>query len=248
VKKNIREELDRRLTIALKEPFNVILEGESGVGKEHFAKLIHKKRLNAKSFRVFDWECAYFRQLEILNSLEKNHLEEIFDLSNHQGNTFFFRRIDLLDSLLQKKLFEIFEEGVKRGAISRNQIHRLGLISSWEERDNKDQQDAYFENPLKELFPLRISIPPLRGRKKELPSLLYTILDSVNREQKRKVFGFSKESVEVFLRYNWPNNLDELESEIQRAVALTEDYEIIKPQILSERLFETHFSYQTTLA
>lgn len=240
-----RAELDKKIELATIEPFNVIFEGESGVGKEYFAKLIHKRRSWTKDFIVFDWECSHSNQLKILDHLVKNHLEVITDFVNHQRHTYFFRRIDLL--AFQIKLFEIFEEKVKRGAISKNQLHRLGLISSWEKKKNdRSQQNNFSYNPLRELFPLRITILPLRERRKEMHSLLYTILHSVNQEQNRKVFGFSEESIEIFLRYSWPNNLDELESEIQRAVALTKDYDVIKPQALSKKLAQNHVLSRTT--
>lgn len=243
-----RAEIDKKLALATTKPFNLILEGESGVGKEYFAKLIHKKRSWTKDFIIFDWECDYLDQLQILDALGKNHLEEIMDFSNLQRNTYFFRRIDLLPLQIQIKLFEIFEGQAKKGAISKSQLYRLGLISSWEESEkNNDQKNEFSCSPLKELFSLRITIPPLRERKQEMLSLLYTIMRSVNEEQNRNVFGFSQECIEVFLRYTWPNNLDELESEIQRAVALTGDYEMIRPQILSEKLIRNHFSLQNTL-
>jgi len=249
MKKNSkREELDKKLQKATIQSFNVILEGESGVGKEYWAKLIHSKRSENKSFFMFDWECDSFNQMQILKILERDHLKQITDFKNPHKNTYFFRRIDLVISQVQRKLVEAFDREVEGGVISRNQLSRLGLISSWEQKDKSTYHHSYADNPLRELFPLIIKIPSLRERKKELPSLLYDILDWVNREQSRKVFGFSKESMEIFLQYDWPNNLDELQSEIERAVALTEDYEIIKPEILSERLMGSHLSYQTALA
>lgn len=246
MRRSKRGELDKKLAFATIEPFNVILEGESGAGKEYFSKLIHKKRSWTKDFIVFDWECSHSSQLKILDDLVKNHLKEITEFSNPQRNTYLFRRVDLLAFQIQIELFEIFEEKVKRGAISKNLVYRLGLIASWEKTENNRKQNNFPYNPLRELFPLGIVVPPLRERRKEMHSLLYTILRSVNQEQNRNVFGFSEESIKIFLGYSWPNNLDELESEIQRAVALTKDYEVIKPQALSKKLVQNHVLSRTT--
>jgi len=246
MRRSKRGELDKKLALATIESFNVIFEGESGAGKEYFARLIHKRRSWTKDFIVFDWECSHSSQLKNLDDLVKNNLKEITEFSNHERNTYFFRRVDLLAFQIQMKLFEVLGAGIERGAISKNHLYRLGLIASWEKTENNREQNNFSYNPFKELFPLGIVVPPLRERTKEIHSLLYTILHSVNQEQNRKVFGFSEESIEIFLRYSWSNNLDELESEIQRAVALTKDYDVIKPQALSKKLIQNHVLSRTT--
>jgi DNA-binding NtrC family response regulator len=237
MKRNNSNDIDYKLALATIEPFNVILEGESGVGKEYFANLIHKKRSWAKDFIVIDWECDYQNQLKILDNFPKDHLRRITDLGDGQKNTYFFRRIDLLDLQVQINLLEVLEEWVKRGAGSKSQLYRLGLISSREKtRNGRIQHNNLSSNPFREIFPSAIEVPPLRKRRKEIHSISYSILHSVNQKQNRKVVGFSEESIEMFSKYSWPNNLDELESEIERAVALTRDYDVIKPQVLSTKL------------
>jgi DNA-binding NtrC family response regulator len=237
MKRNNSNNLDYKLALATIEPFNVILEGESGVGKEYFANLIHKRRSWAKDFMVIDWECDYQNQLRILDNFLKDHLQRITDLADGQRNTYFFRRIDLLALQIQIKLLEVLEELVRKAAVLKSQLYRLGLISSWEKtRNGRIQYNNLSSNPFRELFPLTIEVPPLRERRKEIHSISYSILHSVNQKQNRKTVGFSEESIEMFSKYSWPNNLDELESEIERAVALTRDYDVIKPQVLSTKL------------
>jgi DNA-binding NtrC family response regulator len=242
MKRNNSNDLNYKLALATIEPFNVILQGESGVGKEYFANLIHKRRSWAKDFMVIDWECDYQNQLKILDNFLKDNLQRITDLADGKRNTYFFRRIDLLNLQIQIKLCEVLEGAV----VPKNQLYRLGLICSWEKRENnRNQQNNFSYSPLRELSPFRITIPPLRERKKEMQSFLYNILNSVNQQQNRNVVGFSKESIEILLRYSWPNNLDELESEIQRAVALTKDYDVIKPEALSKKLVQNHVVFGT---
>ena len=247
MKGNKNNDLDYKLALATIEPFNVILEGESGAGKEYFAKLIHKRRSWAKDLIVIDWECDYHNQPKILDNFLKDNLQRITDLADGQRNTYFLRRIDLLDLSIHMKLFEALREEAKRGATSKNQLYRLGLIYSWEKtRNGRVQYNNLSFSPFRELFPLTIEVPPLRERRKEIHSISYSILHSVNQKQNRKVVGFSEESIEMFSRYSWPNNLDEFESEIERAVALTRDYDVIKPQVLSKKLVQNHVLFMTT--
>jgi len=231
---NFREKLEQ----AINQPLNVILEGENGVGKEYFAKQIHEKRTWANNFIIFDWECEHSCQFSILEDLSKNHLREILDVTSKRRNAYFFRRIDLLNSKIQYEIFELLESQAKRGGLSRSQLHQLGLIASLEKKNsNGKKQIDLTLNPFLELFPFRIKIPPLRQRKEEFGSLMHGILDFVNKQQNRKVLGFSAGIFKCFLDYNWPNNIEELISEIERLVTLTKDYELIKEGVLSERMF-----------
>jgi transcriptional regulator with PAS, ATPase and Fis domain len=100
-------------------------------------------------------------------------------------------------------------------------------------------QDDLTVNHLLELFPLKITIPPLRQRKEELGSLMHHILESVNKQLNRKVSGFSFETFYFFIGYNWPNNVDELRSEVEGAVTLTKDHDLIRPEVLSGRLIRS---------
>ena len=70
-------DFQKKIELAQKSPINIILEGESGVGKEHFAKLIHEKRIWSKNFVIFDWECEDSRQEKVFEDLAKNHLSGI---------------------------------------------------------------------------------------------------------------------------------------------------------------------------
>lgn len=229
----------KKLEFAIIQPLNVVLEGEDGVGKEYFAKLIHEERVWAKDFIIFDWENDRSRQFRALEDLVKNHLTEIISFGKQERNTYFFRRIDLLSSQIQMEIFELLNNEAKRFGLSRSQLHQLSLIASREKKNgNGNRQDDLTFNPLLELFPLRVKVPALRQRKKELISLMYIILESVNRHQRRKVLGFSPETFNFFFNYDWPSNIDELRSEIEREVALTMDNDLIKPGVLSERLIK----------
>jgi len=232
-------EFHKKLELAIAQPLNLILEGENGVGKEYFVNLTHEKRAWTEGLITFDWECDHSCQLKVLDDLVKNHLMELMDLSNPQRSTYFFRRIDLLSQQVQMEIFELLDSEAKRYGLSRSQLHQLSLIASLEKKNGTgNRQKDFTLNPFLELFPLRIKIPPLRQRKEELGSLMHKILESVNNQQNRKVLGFAFETFYFFIDYDWPNNIDELRSEIERIVTLTKDNDLIRPEVLSERLIK----------
>ncbi len=234
------ENFYKKLELTTVKFLNVVLEGESGVGKECFARMIHEKRGHQGDFIIFDWECGHSSQHSILEYLAQNHLIPLTNADPGKRNTYFFRRIDLLSSQMQLKILELLESKAKRGGLSRSQLHQLGLIASSEKKHkNERAQNDPSRNYFLELFPLRIAIPPLRDRKQELGTLMHKILESVNRQLNRRVSGFSFETYYFFIDYCWPNNIHELRSEIERAVALTQDDDLIKPEVLSGRLVKS---------
>ena len=236
----IVSEFQVKLERAITFPFNLILQGEHGVGKEYFARLIHEKRIWVKDFVTFDWECGHSCQLKVVDKLVKNHLTGIFNLSSKERNTYFFRRIDALDWHVRMKVFDLLESEAIRKGLLKSQLHQLGIIASVEQKNgNREETSALTLNVLLEFFPLSIKIPALRQRKEDLIPLMRTILESVNKQQNRKVSGFSVETFHFFLDYDWPNNIDELRSEIERTVTLTKDYDLIKPEVLSEKLIRS---------
>lgn len=242
------DELHKKLELAISLPLNVIFEGENGVGKEYFAKLIHGKRDWAKEFIILDFECDHSSQLRVLDNLTKDHLSGIMSLDSQKRNTYFFRRIDLLNSQTQLEIFELLESAVKGGGLSGSQLHQLSLIASFEKKNgNGRKQDNPTLSPFLGLFPLRMKIPALRQRREEIGSLMHEILESVNKQQNRKVLGFSFETFYFFLNYDWPNNIDELRSEIERVVTLTKDNDIIRPPVLSERLIKSQKLLRTDI-
>ncbi|HVP35931.1 MAG TPA: sigma 54-interacting transcriptional regulator [Terriglobales bacterium] len=237
----IVSEFQVKLEQAITFPFNLILQGEQGVGKEYFARLIHEKRFWAKDFVTLDWECGHSYQLKVVDELVKNHLTGMFNLSSKERNTYFFRRIDAVDWHMQEMIFDLLESEATKKGLLKSQLHQLGIIASLEQKKgNREEISTPTLNSLLDFFPLRMKIPALRQRKEDLIPLMRTILESVNRQQNRKVSGFSVDTFHFFLDHDWPNNIDELRSEIERTATLTKDYDLIRPEVLSEKLIRSH--------
>ncbi|HVP35933.1 MAG TPA: sigma 54-interacting transcriptional regulator [Terriglobales bacterium] len=232
-------EFKEKLELASTSPVNVLFEGEQGVGKEYSARLLYEKRGSIKSFITFDWECEHACQLRLMDDLIRNHLTGIMDRSDKERNTFFFRRIDLMSSQVQEKIIDVLESGARKRGFSKSQLHQLNLVASAERKNGNIIRTGKLSlNTLYGYFPLRIWIPPLRQSKGELLGLMRTILESVNKQYNRNVPGFSIETFSFLLDYNWPNNLDDLRSEMERMVTLTLDGYLIKYYAISEKLIK----------
>jgi Nif-specific regulatory protein len=93
------------------------------------------------------------------------------------------------------------------------------------------REDLYYRL---RVFPIRI--PPLRERREDIPLLAAHFVALRNTKLGKHVRGVAPEALELLQRYPWPGNIRELENEIERAIALAPDGELITPQHLSERV------------
>ncbi len=221
---------------ALRSPVNVVLEGESGVGKEHFARFIHQERNWGGDFVVYDCERTVQEQTQVVDELTSPvFFEKVARLA--RMDTFFIRRLDLLQEHLLARLSDSFEELVKRGTLPRNKLLGLGMVGSRQTNaDNKLLGHIQLRKLLNSLFCLKIRILPLRERKKEIPRLIERFISLFNEEQNRNVLGITPDALALLSQYKWPDNVRELRAEIERAATLTGDHESIEPGALSGKV------------
>jgi DNA-binding NtrC family response regulator len=231
-------EIYRELSKAIQSPFNLLLEGESGVGKMHFAQLIHEERNWGGEFVVFDFERTVQEQTGMVEQL----ISRVFITDSR--DTYFLRRVDLLEEHLLAQFCDFLEDLGSGGRRPRIKLLSLGLIGSLETDGNKKtpNNNVQLHKFLDSLFCMRIKILPLRERKEEIPELVDTFVSHFNGEYQRKVFGVDPDALEILLQYDWPNNVYELRMEIERAVTLTEDQKPIEMKALSENLCKPEYN------
>lgn len=229
----------KEIDYAIESSLNVILEGESGVGKDYFARLIHQRRNWGGEFLVYDCERSVRDQTRTVEQLTSPAFFERLQ-SSKEENTYFIRRIDFLQGHLLARLSDSVEELGKRGAFPRVKLLSSGIIGSLERGGHKSSPNTDpLHKFLNAIFCLKIRIPPLRERKKEIPKLVERFIFLFNKEQKRNVAGIDPDALELLSLYDWPNNMCELRMEIERALTLIQDHESIKQSALSENLIES---------
>lgn len=223
---------------------NMLLTGETGVGKSLLAKIIHftSRRQNMPFLSV---NCATFTE-DLLASEIFGHERGAFTgaVRTKQGlveiadtGTLFLDEIAEMTTNLQAKLLKVIEEGeffrvggtrpakVDVRFIAATNQHVKKLIS-----DGRFREDLYYRLNVMEVF-----IPPLRERKDDIEPLCNYLLQKHLTKANKKITGFSREAMEILMHYSYPGNVRELENIIERAIIL-EKSNSISPDSLPESL------------
>ena len=223
----------------------VLVEGETGTGKELVASAVHyRSRRRDKLFVAQN--CAALPE-NLLESELFGHKrgaftgatedkKGLFDIAN--GGTLFLDEIGEIPMSLQSKLLRVLQEGEIRPVGSPRAYHvDVRIVAATnrnldeEVRLGRFREDLYYR--LK-VFPLRV--PPLRERRDDIPLLGGAFLKRYARELGKAVGGFSQQAMELLVGYDWPGNVRELQNEVQRLVIQLDDGAFVLPQMLSERI------------
>lgn len=225
---------------AAKSDVNILILGESGVGKEVIAQYIHKVSHRSKS-NFYATNCHTFSD-SLLESELFGHEKGSFTgavgtrigrFEAAQAGTLFLDEIGDVPLSTQAKLLR---------AIETKRINRIGsneeikvdfrLISA----TNKDLQKEIKEGRFREdlfyrLGTIVIEIPPLRQRKEDLPNLIQHFLEKVQTSLGFDQIKMDHEVMDFLLHYNYPGNIRELKNIIERIVVLSDNGKISKDSI-----------------
>ncbi len=210
---------------------SVIIEGETGTGKEYIARYIHENspRKN-KPFMAID--CGAIPK-ELANSELFGHVKgsftgAIYDkegvFQKAHGGTLFLDEIGNLTYEIQLKLLRSIQERVvSKVGDSKSQKIDIRVITA----SNDDLQTSVKENRFREdlyhrLNEFKLNLPPLRERGEDI--LLFTdhFINMANKELNKYVTGLSTEVEKIFLTYPWFGNLRELKNIVKRSVLMSE--------------------------
>lgn len=231
---------------AAKSNIPVLLEGESGVGKEVFARAMQgASDRRGKSFITVNCGAIPANLVEsILFGHEKGaftgatekHAGKFVEAS---GGTLFLDEVSELPLEAQVKLLRAIQEGevdpvggkrtvkVDIRLISASNRNLLDLV-----RQGKFREDLFYRL---NVFP--ITIPPLRNRREEIPDLARRFIARISAEEGKSVGSISQAATELLQKYDWPGNVRQLENVMFRAVILCDGDELTVdefPQIARE--------------
>jgi transcriptional regulator with GAF, ATPase, and Fis domain len=223
----------------------VLIEGETGTGKELFASAIHYRSQRRDKLFVAQ-NCAAFPENLLESELfghkrgaftgateEKKGLFEIAD-----GGTLFLDEVGEMPLALQAKLLRVLQEGEIRaiGATAPRRVN-VRIVAATNRNLEKEVAEGRFREDLYyrlKVFPLRV--PALRERREDVPLLAAHFLERYTREFAREIAGFTQPALELLCAYDWPGNVRELENEVQRAVIQADGETYIAPELLSARI------------
>src|SRR5258706_8638139 len=209
----------------------VLVEGESGVGKELFARAIHgSSERKAKPFVAVNCGAIPDNLVEsILFGHEKGaftgaterHMGKFVEAS---GGTLFLDEVGELPLAAQVKLLRALQEGMVEAVGGRKPVKVDVRIISATNRKLLDhvKNGAFREDLFYRLHVLPLTIPPLRMRREDIPHLLRHFLARFRAEENRTITGISGEAMAHLAQPDWPGNIRQLENTVDRAVVLSE--------------------------
>jgi DNA-binding NtrC family response regulator len=209
----------------------VLIEGESGVGKELFARAIHGSGdRKAKPFVAVNCGAIPDNLVEsILFGHEKGaftgaterHMGKFVEAS---GGTLFLDEISELPLTAQVKLLRALQEGSVEAVGGRKPVKVDVRIISATNRKLLDRVKAgqFREDLFYRLHVLPLTIPPLRMRREDIPHLLRHFLARFCAEENRPITGISGEAMALLSQLEWPGNIRQLENAVYRAVVMSD--------------------------
>jgi DNA-binding NtrC family response regulator len=220
----------------------VLITGESGTGKEILARAIHHySPRSAKPFIPFN--CTAVPR-DMLESQMFGHRRGAFTGADRdypgliraaKDGTLFLDEVGELGLDLQPKLLRFLESGEISPLGEPGPLHIDVRIVAATNRNLEDlvQEGRFREDLFYRLNVVRLTIPPLRERRDEIPALVNHFVLRAAAEFKKGRIRVAEETMEHLLLHHWPGNVRELNNEIQRMVALADPDAVLEPSALS---------------
>lgn len=220
----------------------VLIRGETGTGKELFARALHNGSMRAHG-TFLPINCAAIPETLMESELfgyeegaftgaVKGGKPGLFELSN--GGTLFLDEIGEMSVHLQVKLLRVLQERrVRRLGSSRELVVDVRVITA----TNRNLEDMVARGTFREDLYYRLNViplllPPLRERPEDITILAEYFLGRFADKMRRPVNAFTAGAMQCLQRYDWPGNVRELENVIERAVNLVDG-----PQVRAEHIF-----------
>lgn len=238
-------EVFRLMESAASTPITVLIEGETGTGKELVAQGIHKASARAAhSFVAVN--CAALPET-LLESELFGHRRGAFTGASHdrvglfesaRGGTIFLDEVGEMPQTMQAKLLRVLQEG-EIVPVGDNRPRKIDVrvISA----TNRDLQREVAEQNFREdlfyrlsTFPIRL--PALRERQGDVGPIASRMVENIAKKYEKRIDGIAPEALGLLEAYDWPGNVRELQNELERACALARSGDPIVPDQLSPKL------------
>jgi Nif-specific regulatory protein len=230
---------------AARSSINVLIEGETGAGKELVARAIYRTSDRARGpFMALN--CAAIpdglMESELFGHRRGSFTGALEDkpglLVAASGGVVFLDEIGDMPLAMQPKLLRAIED-LEVTAVGDTRPRKIDvrLISA----TNRDLRTAIDNRSFRDdlyyrlaAFPIRV--PPLRQRREDIPSLAALFVDRAAARHRKRIQGFEREVLELMTSAEWPGNVRQLQNEVERAVVLARDGDTIALRHLSPEL------------
>ena len=236
-----------------KSSSTVLISGETGTGKELFAKAIHygSPRANAPLVSIncasipenlFESELFGYEEGAFTGAKKGGKIGRI-ELA--QNGTLFLDEIGELPLFMQSKLLRVLQENVieKIGGTHSIPVDIRFVVATNKNLEEMVENNTFRSDLYYRLNVIPLKIPPLNKRKEDIEILSQDFLREYNFKLNRKINGLSDETKELLIHYDWPGNVRELENAIEYAVNM-EESKLIQKENLPDKIlhYEQHSS------
>jgi DNA-binding NtrC family response regulator len=225
----------------------VLIEGDSGVGKEVVARFIHGQSLRAaKPFLQLN--CAALPEHLIESELFGHERGAFTDARSQktglfesaEGGSVLLDEIGDLPPSGQAKLLLLLENKTFRrvGGLTESKVDVRVIAATNVDLEARVSQGRFRADLFFRLNVVRIRVPPLRERKEDVLALAAFFVSRYNQEMRRSVKGISSQALDLLAAYHWPGNVRELRNVVERAFILHAGVDEIRPEHLPQALRE----------
>ncbi len=219
---------------------NVLITGETGVGKNLLAEVVHK--ISPRADRPFVWLDSTAIPESLMESTLFGHergaftgadRKQIGRLENANQGTLLLDQVDDLKPELQVKLLRFVEthEYEPLGSNQSRYVDVRIISTAMEGLDEKVRQKHFREDLFYRLAQIQIEIPPLRERKEDILFLSRHFLRHNCIKHKKPIMDMEPEALRILLNHRWPGNVRELQFFIERLVIFKEHGPILKEDV-----------------
>jgi DNA-binding NtrC family response regulator len=210
---------------------NVLLLGETGTGKELFARVIHHNS-SRRDKPIIPINCSVIPE-NLLESELFGHQKGAFTgavtsrkglFEEADGGTIFLDEIGEITPHLQIKLLRVLEDQMIRpiGSTKSSQIDVRIIAATNKDLESTVKSGDFREDLYYRINTITLKIPPLRERKEDIQLLVKEFLDRYSRELQKRVSSVSDDALSKMVNYAWPGNIRELMNVIERAILISE--------------------------
>jgi DNA-binding NtrC family response regulator len=231
VSEHIRDIRELTKKVAASEASTILIQGESGTGKDLVAHAIHYESAR-RELPFFAINCAAIPE-NLMESELFGHEKGAFTDAHAQkrgmfeiadGGTLFLDEVSEMTLGMQAKLLRVLEGqsfrrvgGVKNITVDVRVIVASNRNLESAVRESKFRQDLYFRLAIIPMY-----LKPLREHKEDIPPLLQHFTQHYNGKFRKNLQGLTREAEELLTKYDWPGNVRELKNAIERVMILAE--------------------------
>jgi transcriptional regulator with PAS, ATPase and Fis domain len=229
-----------QMAAAAQTTLDVMLIGETGTGKELFARAVHASgptaggpfvAINCAAIPSELLEAEFFGvQRRVATGVDPR----IGLFVQADGGSIFLDEVGELPERLQSKLLRVFDqrEVLPLGASTPRRIAVRVISASNRPLDGHLRPDLFFR-----LRGIEFRIPPLRERREDIPALVTVLMARACEESRKTIRGISRSALRHLVEHEWPGNVRELKNEVRRAVLVAPAGGVLQPE---------HFTFAPT--